>query len=104
MAVKFTLKAKPTFKAMVPIPVAGEDAMPLLVEFRHRTKAQLDEFLSSREGKTDCESFMDMACGWELEDAFSVENVEELLQNYAAAALEAYKVYIDQLVKVKAKN
>ena len=102
---KLTLVASPTFKAKVKIPVAGE-ADPVEVEFtfKHRTKTGLDEFLNSREGKTDAESFMDMASGWELEDPFALESVNLLLENYIGAAMATYHVYIDELVKAKVKN
>ena len=41
---------------------------------------------------------------WDLDDAFTVENVELLLQNYMGAALAIYRAYVDELVKAKAKN
>ena len=101
---KLQLKAAPTFPAKVGIPVAGGEAVPVLMTFKHRTKTQLDEFIKSRVEKSDVESFMEMVIGWDLEDAFSEESVKELLENYIGAALATFEAYIDELVKAKAKN
>ena len=101
---KLSLIAKPTFPAKVGIPVAGGDAVDVTFTFKHRTKAALDEFIQSRPEKEDSESVMDLAIGWDLDDAFTVENVELLLQNYMGAALAIYRAYVDELVKAKTKN
>ncbi len=101
---KLSLAAAPTFKAKVGIPVAGGDAVPVEMVFKHRTKKQLDEFIESRKGKGDTESFMEMVVGWDLVDEFNADNVEMLLQNYIGAALETYRTYIDQLFQGKLKN
>jgi hypothetical protein len=101
---KLKLVANPTFAKKVGIPVAGGDAVDVEFTFRHRTKDELDEFVKTRADKTDHETFMEMVCGWELEDAFGAESVELLLQNYIGAALATYQVYIDELVKAKLKN
>ena len=101
---KLALVANPTFKAKVPIPVAGGVAVEVEFTFKHRTKTALDEFIKSRADKSDAESFMAMVEGWELEDAFNAENVEVLLQNYIGTALATYRVYVDQLVQAKLGN
>lgn len=101
---KLKLVANPTFQAKVGIPVAGGDAVDVLLTFKHLTKTGLDAFIKSRAGKPDVDSFMAMVCGWDLDDEFNKENVELLLENYIGASLETYRVYIDQLVKAKAKN
>lgn len=101
---KLKLEAAPTFQAEVGIPVAGSDPVPVSMTFKHRTKAQLDEFIKSRTDSTDADSFMAMVEGWELDDEFNRANVEKLLQNYMGAALATFYVYVDQLVQAKAKN
>lgn len=101
---KFSLKADPTFAAKVPFPIAGGEPVDVLLTFKHRTKAALDEFIKTREAHTDVESFADMVAGWELEDPFTPANIETLLENHIGVALATYKVYVDQLVQHRTKN
>lgn len=101
---KLKLVANPTFKAKVGIPVAGGEPVEVEMVFKHRTKSDLDKFMSSREDKTDVESFMEMVDGWDLEDKFNKESVGLLLENYIGSALATYRVYVDQLVQARVKN
>jgi hypothetical protein len=101
---KFALKAEPIFPAKVGFPVAGGEAVDVLLTFKHRTKTGLDEFLSTREGRSDVDSFMEMVVGWELADEFNRANVELLLENYIGVAVAVYKAYIDELVAHKKGN
>jgi hypothetical protein len=101
---KLKLTANPTFKAKVGIPVAGEKPVEVEMEFKHRTKSALNEFIETRAGKTDLESFLDMVVGWELTDEFNNDSVETLLENYAGAGLATFETYINQLVQARTKN
>lgn len=101
---KLSLVANPTFKAKVGIPVAGGSPVAVEMVFRHRTKKELEAFMLSREGKDDVETFLEMVDGWELSDDFNRENVTLLLENYIGAALETFRVYVDQLVQARIKN
>jgi hypothetical protein len=101
---KFVLKANPTFAAKVAFPVAGGTSVDVLLTFKHRTKTELDEFLKTRDGRTDVESFLDMVVGWDLEDSFNKENVELLLENHLGVALATWKAYLDELVQHRIKN
>jgi hypothetical protein len=101
---KLKLKADPTFSAPVSIPLAGGDFVDVQFTFKHRTKTELDAFMQSRTGKTDTESFMDCVVSWELEEAFTAENVQELLENYIGAALATYRTYVRELCQAREKN
>jgi hypothetical protein len=101
---KLALNAAPTFKAKVGVPVAGGSDVDVLMTFKHRTKSQLEEFVKSRAGKTDVETFMDMVIAWELDDPFTTESVTLLCENYAGAGLATFHKYIDELVKAKLGN
>lgn len=101
---KLKLVANPTFKAKVPIPMAGGEIVEVQMTFKHRTKAALDDWVNSREGKSDSDLFLDMVDGWELDDAFNKENVDLLLENYIGAGLATYKTYLDQLVQARLGN
>lgn len=72
--------------------------------FKHRTKTALDEFIQSRNGKEDVESFMDMVSAWELEDEFNEDSVKLLLENYIGSAVATYRKYLDELMAAKIKN
>lgn len=101
---KLRLVADPTFKAKVGIPVAGGDEVPVVMTFKHRTKTQLDEFIGSRSGVSDYDTFMAMVEGWDLEEPFTPENVTLLLENYIGAAVSTLRTYIDELVKARVGN
>lgn len=101
---RLALNAAPTFKAKVGIPVAGGQPVEVEFTFKHRTRTDLDEFIKTRAGQSDVDTFMDMVTGWDLEDGFSRENVERLLENYIGTALATYRTYIDELIQAKAKN
>lgn len=101
---KLALVAAPTFVAKVGIPVAGGPPVDVAMTFRHRTKKQLEEFTTSRADKTDTESFMAMVAAWELEDPFTEDSVDLLLQNYIGAAVATYAAYLRELVEGRAKN
>ncbi len=101
---KIQQKADPTFKVKVPFPVAGGPAVDVELEFRHRTKKQLEEFAETRKGKTDAETFLEMVVGWELDDELNAENVSLLLEHRMGAGLAAYTKYIDELYKHKTGN
>lgn len=101
---KLTLKANPTFRAKVGIPVAGSNPVHVEFTFKHRTKSELDAFMKSRVDVSDVDSVMAMVEGWELEEPFDREGVELLLENYAGAALALYLAYVDELLQAKRKN
>ena len=101
---KLILAVSPTFPATVTIPKAGAESVTLKLICKHRTKAQLDEFIQSRADKSDADSILDLATGWDLDDAFTAENIETMCQNYIAAPLEIYREYLSELTKAKAKN
>jgi len=101
---KLKLVAEPTFKAMVPFGVHGGEPVEVELTFRHRTKTGLDEFVKSRADKPDGEAFMEFVCGWELDDAFTRENVDLLLENRMGVGIAAYEVYMRELIQARLGN
>lgn len=101
---KLSLVASPTFKKKVGIPVAGGEPVMVEMVFKHKTKTALDQFILDRAGKSDTETFMEMVSGWDLEDVFSKENADTLLENYGGAAVATFRIYIDELRLAKVKN
>lgn len=105
MARKFDLKAKPTFKCMVGIPIPGARA-PIDVEFtfKAKTRDEFKEFVDSLRGREDVDVVMEIASGWDLEDAFNAENVAELIQNYIGSARAIMDKYIAELTAARVGN
>lgn len=101
---KLSLKASPTFKAKVSIPVAGGDALEVEFTFKHRTKQQAEDFVQTFKGRSEVEIFMDIVEGWDFEEPYNAENVAELLQNHRAADRAVFRVYQEELLQHKLKN
>lgn len=86
MATIFKLNPEPTFRVSVPIPVPGAADMELEVEFRHKTRDELQAFFTGFQDRTDVECLMEIVAGWHnCETPFSREALETLLQNYPKA-------------------
>lgn len=101
---KLTLNPAPTFSAEVQIPVPGKDSIAVSFTFKHRTRDELDEFLKRAVDLRDAGLIMEVATGWELADAFTVENVTTLVQNYMASPAVVFDKYLTELTKARAKN
>src|SRR5262245_61090138 len=98
MAAKLKLKPDPFFRAPVPIPIPGSDPVNVEMVFKHRTRTELDEWVRTREGKSDIDTFMDMVIGWDFEDEFTKENADALIESRMGTAVAAYTVYLTELV------
>ena len=101
---KLKLQPEPTFKAKVGIAVAG--GRPVEVEFiyKHRTRADTLAWLDAKADAQDVETIMDCACGWELDDQFTAENVGLLCQNYGGAGFAIVNTYLEELRGARSKN
>lgn len=115
----FKIKAEPTFHAKVEIPVAGGPSVPVIFIFKHRSKDELDTWRESTEGKPEVQIFKECVTGWVrtdseaktfdkdahgLDEDFSDENIQALLQQRIGTAMAAYITYAVELQKHKAKN
>ena len=92
--VKLNLIASPTFSCAVNIPVAG--AQPIAVQFtcKHRTRDEYKTFLEDLKDQEDVALVMSIASGWDLEDAFTQDNVETMVQNHMGSALAILEAYM----------
>lgn len=107
----FKLKADPTFVAEVAFPVAGAASVPVSLTFRHRTKAELDKWLEAGKPKedgsqrrTDEQTFFEMVEAWSLDEPYTRENVDVLLQHRIGVALATYQTYLNELTRHREKN
>jgi hypothetical protein len=104
MAAKLKLCADPTFQAPVPIPVPGAGTTPVQFTFKHRTREQVMSWLNEDKDKGDVETVRAVASGWDLDDAFTDENIATLCSNYAGAGFAIVQTYLDELRGARAKN
>jgi hypothetical protein len=105
----FKLKPNPTFKSVVTIPTPGVPSgtrLPLV--FRHKTKKEFLEFYTTLTGdavKSDVDVVFELVAGWEdVEVEYNKQNLEELLDNYPAAALAIMDAYRVELLEARVKN
>lgn len=101
---KFSLSATPTFKSKVLIPVPGKQAEPVEFTFKGRTREQFKDFVENLKDREDADVILDIASGWELEDAFDKENVELLTENYLGAARAIIEKYLSELTQARLGN
>ncbi|KNE25249.1 phage tail assembly chaperone [Achromobacter spanius] len=102
---KFTLNPAPTFKKKVPLPVPGAGFEEVEFTFKHRIKEEFKEFVESlAERSDDVQILLDIACGWELEDAFNQENIDRMVEGYVGSARAVLGTYIEELSKARLGN
>lgn len=101
---KLKLTASPTFKATVLIPVPGAKPSPVEFVFKGRSKDGFKDFMESVEGKDDVALVLEMASGWDLEDAFGEETVAQLLQSYIGAARAILDTYMREQTGARLGN
>lgn len=86
------------------IPVPGKKPVAVEFSFKGRTKDQFKAFMESIGDRDDVDVILDIASGWELEDAFGKESVELLLQNYLGAARVIIEKYMSELTAARLGN
>ncbi len=102
--IKFSLTPSPTFKRKVALPIPGAGFSDVEFTFKHRTKEEFKKFLEGMEGREDADIIMDIASGWELEDAFDTDNIELMVEGYVGSARAVVGAYIDELSKARLGN
>lgn len=115
MTKKSLLSIAPTAEFTAPVPIPCPDREPDMVDFTfiYRSREQMDEWIRGLETaavesgdplKADVEMVMGAASGWELSDEFNAENVRELLDKHAGAAIAIYQKYVTTSRVGKQKN
>ena len=102
----FILTFKPTFKATVQITVPGEDSRPLEVVFKHKTKTALQAFLDGPRGRSNADMLADMIDKVEgkPEGQSDADFLEQLTENFPAAANDILRTYLRELSESRVKN
>lgn len=111
MAKKIKLVPDPQFKALVPVPVAGEGTVDTEFTFKHRTREQMQAFIKrvnipdGEEGAmTDVQLVMECACGWELAETFNEANVKEFVAQYIGGPTAVFETYVAEMAGARLKN
>lgn len=101
---KLTLATEPTFVAPVAIPVPGDKPVPVKFTFLWRTPEELVAWSEDNAKKTDAELVQSMCTGWELDDAWTPENIQALCSKYQQATAALVQTYAAELRGARAKN
>ena len=102
--VKLSLVASPTFKAIVAIPVPGTKAVPVEFTFKGRSREAFKEFVEGLSNRDDVDVILDVASGWDLDDAFDKTSVTALVDNYLGAARAVLEKYFSELTQARTGN
>lgn len=113
----FKINPNPTFTATASIAVPGQQAAKLKLVFRHKTRADAKAFFervsqemavedaggdaAARERKV----LEEIVAGWEdVDQPFTGEALEQLLQNYHNASTAILDTYMEQLTLARRGN
>ena len=105
----FALQPKPTFTKEVVLTVPGGGEGKFKGVFQHKGKTELREFFASisnpEKPRPDIDSVLEVLVGWEgVDQKFSKENVELMLENYFGAAIAILNAYSTGYFEAKEKN
>ncbi len=105
----FKLQPNPTFKVDVTIPVPGGKDGKLSIEFNHKGKKALKEFFDSltdeNNQRSDADALGELIMGWSgVDEKFSPENLEALLDAYPSAAMALFEAYRKEVLEARVKN
>lgn len=99
------LTTNPTFKTKVGIPVPGGKAVPITLEFRAKTRAELTQWLEDNKETPVFELVRGIVCGWaDVDEPFSEQSLEKLLDVYPGAAIVIFNRYAEEHSNGKSGN
>ena len=105
------LVPNPSFRLEVAIPQPSGQVAKIKVDFRHKGRTELEEWLKSTtddEGnvmRKDHEALAEVVEGWAgVDEKYSPENLEKLLDAYPSAGKAMINAYLPALLEGKAKN
>lgn len=125
MAKKFKIANNPTFKSKVSIPRVGGEEIEVEFEFKYLTRKELAKVYEGWQEKltdlnitddttltelTDIEvelqikQLKDIVQGWDFEDEFNDDNIEQLVETSVFAAKTVIEAYQEAYMKAKVGN
>lgn len=101
---KLSLNPKPTFFAVVKIPIAGGEEEEVGFTFKYRNRKQFPIEFSDPTGPTTPEDIRLIAEGWDLDDEFTDENIQKFIDLPWKCFEAIYETYLRQLRGDREKN
>jgi hypothetical protein len=101
------LTAAPTFDAPVEVPQLGGEKVPVRFTFKHRTQDEFRAMMKADEAGDQREDevvVMEVACGWELAEEFTPENVRTFCQHFTGAGPAIAAAYLKAFAKARLGN
>jgi hypothetical protein len=105
------LVPNPTFKLDVNIPLPTGNVAKIKLEYKHLGRAALEDWLKStadEEGnvlRKDHEALGEVIVDWSgVDEKFSQENLEQLLDSYPSAGRAMINAYLPAILEGKTKN
>lgn len=103
-----TLKLIPadSFDAPASIRVPGGEPVQVMVTWRHKGRAEVGAWFASAAGRDDADVLAEVILGWgpEIDQPYSRENLEKLLDAYPGSAVDLLAAYRDGLQGGRRKN
>ena len=107
----FKLKANPTFRAKVVIPIPGGGKQSIDFEFRHKTRTELKRFTEGAQGQADGAALHPIVAGWsgvtdesDQPVEYSRDALERLLDLFPSAAQAITAAYFEELAAARLGN
>lgn len=94
---RLTFTVAPTFKSKVAIPIPGAKPVDVEFTFKGRGKEEYKTFSEGLDGREDIDIVLDIASGWELDDPFGKESLEQLFETHMGAAREILMTYVREM-------
>ena len=109
---KLKLIPDPTFEAKVAVPVPGAGTVDVKFTFKNRSRDEMRRLTARcnpespeyEPDMTDLQMVMECACGWELADAFTEDNVKTFCANYIAGPAAVFETYVAEMAGARLKN
>lgn len=101
--VKFVLGKLPDFDLPVDFVMVNGDESRIVFKARHKSAEEI-QALYNREDVRDGDFILELASGWNIEDEFNKENVDELIKYYPSAAFALSQTYMRALAGQRVKN
>ena len=101
---KVTLGKLPNFKLPVDYVMPNGEEARIVFTVKHRKTSEIQSMYDSNEPVSDHEMITALAVGWDLEEEFNKENIEELLDLFPGIALSLTGHYMRALAGQRVKS
>lgn len=100
------LSPNPTFTCPVHLTVPGEaERATVTINYRHMGRSALRAYFEALGGKSDAAGLGEIIAGWSgIDEDYTPEALERLLDNYPLAASELFEAFRRELLEARAKN